>query len=132
MGDLSDPIAALPEGKRSEARRLDAAFREATGWSPWTAGRNLVGYGHYRYRYESGRTGTALATGFAMRARDIALHIMPGYRDFPEIAARLGPHSRGKACWYLRSLDAVDEVALRDLIRAGLDDLAAEWPVEPS
>ena len=132
MGDLTDPIGALPEDTREEARRLDAVFCEVTGWAPWTAGRNLIGYGRYHYRYESGRTGTALATGFALRVKDIALHIMPGYRDFPEIAARLGPHRRGKACWYLRDLDATDEAALRDLIRSGLDDLRSHWPVDPT
>ena len=62
-----------------------------------------------------------------LAARDIALHILPGYNDFPEIAARLGPHKRGKSCWYIKSLDQIDDAALRDLIRAGLDDLAAQY-----
>ena len=132
MGDLTDPIGALPEGRREEARRLDAVFREVTGWTPRPAGRNTLGYGRYAYRYESGRTGQSFATGFAMRAKDISLHIMPGYQEFPDIAARLGPHKRGKSCWYVRDIDSVDEAALRDLIRAGLDDLARQWPVTPT
>ena len=132
MGDVNDPITALPTDKQDAALRLDAVFRAVTGWAPWPAGRNLIGYGRYAYRYESGRTGESFATGFAMRAKDVALHIMPGYQDFPEIAARLGPHRRGKACWYIRDPSAVNEAALRDLIRAGLDDLAAQWPVEPT
>ena len=132
MGDLSDLIATLPEGKRQEARRLDAVFREVTGWSPRPAGRNTIGYGRYAYRYDSGRTGESFATGFAMRTRDVSLHIRPGYQEFPEIAARLGPHTRGKSCWYVRSIDAIDEDALRDLILSGLDDLRVRWPVEPT
>ena len=119
----------LPDARRAEASRLDAVFREVTEWAPWSAGRNLIGYGRYAYRYDSGRTGESFATGFAMRAKDIALHIMPGYVDFPDVAARLGPHKRGKSCWYVRDIDSVDETALRDLIRAGLDDLRRQWPV---
>ena len=40
-----------------------------------------------------------------------------------EIASRLGPHKRGRSCWYVKSYEAADESALRDLILAGLDDL---------
>ena len=128
---MSDPFESIAEAKRAEARRLDALFRKATGWEPRLWGK-VIGYGRYHYRYASGREGDYCATGFNMRARDISLHIQPGYNPFPEIAARLGPHSRGKGCWYIKSLDAVDEAALADLIRAGLKDLAAQWPVEPS
>ncbi|MEM9426364.1 MAG: DUF1801 domain-containing protein [Pseudomonadota bacterium] len=120
---MSDPFATIAPEKREEALRLDAVFRDVTGWQPRLWG-NLIGYGQYHYRYASGREGDFLATGFNMRARDISLHILPGYTEFPDIAARLGPHKRGKSCWYIKGLDAVDEVALRDLIRAGLDDLA--------
>lgn len=119
------------EAKRDEARALDAIFRDATGWQPKAWGK-LIGYGQYHYRYDSGREGDFLATGFNMRAKDISLHILPGYSEFPDIAARLGPHKRGKSCWYIKSLDAVDETALRDLIRAGLEDLGSQWEIKPT
>jgi hypothetical protein len=120
---MSDPLESVASAKRAEAERLDAIFRDVTGWSPrlW---RDVIGYGQYHYRTKAGTEGDFLATGFNMRARDISLHILPGYSEFPEIAARLGPHKRGRSCWYVKSLDAIDEEALRDLIRAGLADLA--------
>ena len=125
-------IEDLPIEKRDAAREWDALFREATGWAPRDWGKAGIGYGTYAYRYASGREGTFMATGFAIRARDVSLHILPGYSDFPDIAARLGPHRRGKSCWYVRSLAAVDRAAAVDLIRAGLDDLRSKWPVEPT
>ena len=120
---MADPLDSVSDDKRAEAIRLDAIFRDVTGWQPklW---RNVIGYGEYHYRTKSGLEGDFLATGFNMRARDISLHILPGYSDFPDIADRLGPHKRGRSCWYVKSLDSVDETALRDLIRAGLKDLA--------
>lgn len=127
---MADLFRSLPEPRRAEARRLDTIFREVTGWQPRMWGK-VIGYGRYRYRYESGREGEFFATGFNMRARDIALHILPGYAEYPTIAARLGPHRRGNSCWYIRTLDSVDETTLRDLIRAGLDDLAGYWDVHP-
>ena len=132
--DVETALAAIgTDARREEARRLDAIFRAATGFAPrlWADGR-MFGYGTYDYVYDSGRSGTSLATGFRPAAKQIALHIMPGYTDFPDIADRLGPHTRGKSCWYVRRLDAVDEGALADLIRAGLDDLASRWTVRPT
>ncbi len=119
---VQDHIAALPEARRAEAERLDAIFREVSGWAPelW---RKVIGYGRYDYKYPTGNGGTSFATGFNHGPREISLHIMPGYTEFPEIAARLGPHRRGKSCWYFRRLDKVPDDALADLIAAGLEDL---------
>ncbi len=129
---MANPLDTItdPE-KRAEAERLDTIFRDVTGWSPKLWGKT-IGYGEYHYKYDSGREGDFFATGFNMRARDISLHILPGYTDFPDIAARLGKHTRGRSCWYIKRLDAIDETALRDLIKAGLADLANFAEIKPS
>ena len=135
MSAAADPIAErfapLTPARREEALALDALFREVTGWRPVLWGK-LIGYGAYHYRYASGREGDFLATGFSPLAAKISLHILPGYSEFPEIAARLGPPSRGKSCWYVKRLADVDEGALADLIRAGLADLSARYEVRAS
>jgi Domain of unknown function (DU1801) len=132
MTDLPAPIIALEvPARRADAERLDRIFRDVTGWQPRLWGK-LIGYGQYHYVYDSGHEGDFLATGFTPRARDFSLYILPGYSDFPEISARLGPHTRGKSCWYVKRLSDIDEAALRDLIRAGLDDLASHWTVLPT
>ncbi len=126
------PIAALEDpARRAEAERLDALFREVTGFRPklWD---NKIGYGQYHYRYDSGREGDWLATGFGIGAREFSIYILPGYADFPAIAARLGPHRRGKSCWYIRRLADIDEGALAELIKAGLADLGRFWTVLPT
>ncbi|NRB01501.1 MAG: DUF1801 domain-containing protein [Rhodobacteraceae bacterium] len=48
------------------------------------------------------------------------------------IAERLGPHKRGRSCWYIKRLADIDEAALRDLIQAGLADLANHATIEPT
>ncbi len=126
---MSDAFDHIDPEKRTEAEKLDAIFRDVTGWAPRKWGK-MIGYGAYHYRYDSGREGDFFATGFNMRARDIALHILPGYTEFPEIAKRLGPHSRGKSCWYIKAVDRVDDTALRDLIRAGIEDLAQTYDIQ--
>ncbi len=125
-------LAAIrPAPRAAEARRLTGLFAEVTGFGPrlWPGG--ILGFGRYAYRFASGRTGEGLATGFALRGREIALYIMPGGVDFRPILARLGPHRRGRTCIYLRSLEGVDEGALADLIRAGVGRLRALWRIDP-
>lgn len=131
-----DPVvfiaAVTPAGRREDALRLDALFRDVTGFAPrlWPTG--IVGYGRYEFAYPSGRSGAWLATGFAPRRAQMVLHILPGYADFEAILAALGPVRRGKACFYLPRLHRLDEAALVRLIRAGLDDLARHWTVQPT
>jgi hypothetical protein len=121
-----------PPARQAEARSLDALFREVTGWSPKLWGPSIVGYGSYDYRYESGRTGSSLATGFSPRKAHCVIYILPGYADFSSILDRLGPHRLGKSCLYLPKIAETDPAVLRELIRAGLNDLATRWPVQPT
>lgn len=122
----------VPAGRQQDAIALDQLFREVTGWSPRMWGGSIIGYGSYAYRYDSGREGTYLATGFAPRKAKMVVYIMPGYTDFSDILKRLGPHKLGKACLYLGPLSKVDLDVLAELIRAGLKDLGNQWPVSPS
>ncbi|MEL6372960.1 MAG: DUF1801 domain-containing protein [Pseudomonadota bacterium] len=120
-----------PEARRVQAQQLDVIFQDVTGFKPqdWDG---IVGYGRYHYTYKSGRKGIWFATGFALRSRGISIYISPGYATFDAITARLGKHKAGKACYTANKLADLNEDALRDLIRAGLDDLATQWPIEPT
>lgn len=126
----SDGAAAFlagvePAERRTEAERLDAIFREVTGWRPRLWGPSILGYGRY-----AGSTGAWPATGFSPRKADLVLYIMPGTEGFADILAGLGPHRMGKSCVYLKRLRGVDEVALRRLIRAGLDEMGRRHVLE--
>lgn len=121
-----------PEKKRSDSQALDALFRRATGWQPVMWGPAIIGYGSYHYRYQSGREGDFLATGFAPRKANLSIHIMPGYQDYSAILSRLGKHKIGKSCLYINKLADVDMDVLEELIQTGLGDLADKYPVTPS
>ncbi len=130
---VSDFIAAVDHPtRRADAEALDALFRKVTGWKPQRWGPRIVGYGSYHYVYDSGREGDFLATGFSPRKANMSVYIMPGYADFSAILARLGKHKIGKSCLYINKLADIDLDVLEELIRAGLADLDAKWPVRPS
>jgi len=131
--DVRDFLNAVePARRRGDALRLDALFRNVTGFRPVMWGASIIGYGQYHYVYASGREGDFLATGFSPRKAGLSVYIMPGYADFSAILADLGRHKLGKACLYINKLEDVDEAVLYRLIRAGLDDLATLWPVQPT
>ena len=111
-------IAAVPQdARREDARRLCGSLAEWTGEPPAMWGATIVGFGAYRYRYESGREGTAPLVGFSPRKANLVVYLEGGYADrYPELLARLGPHKVGKGCLYLRRLDDVDPEALRALV----------------
>ena len=124
--------AVEPERKREEARALDQLFRKVTGWTPVMWGPSIIGYGSYHYKYESGREGDMCATGFSPRKANHSLYIMPGYANFAPILDRLGKHSMGKSCLYIKKLADVDLDVLGELIEAGLKDLGEKYPVRAS
>jgi len=117
--------------RQAEALQLLQIFAEVTGFPPRLWGSSMVGFGRYAYTYASGHSGESLATGFAPRKAELSLYILPGYSAYGAILDRLGPHRLGKACLYARRLDRLNQTALRDLIRAGLDDLGKQWTVHP-
>ena len=118
--------------RRADGLALDALFRKVTGYTPQMWGPTMVGYGSYDYVYETGHSGTSLATGFSPRKANLVLYILPGYAKLGDMLERLGKHKIGKSCLYINKLADVDMDVVAEIIRAGLDDLATHWPVKPS
>lgn len=124
--------AVEPERRREDGQALNTLFKRVTGWAPVMWGPSMIGYGSYHYRYDSGREGESLATGFSPRKSNLSIYIMPGYADYSAILDRLGKHKTGKSCLYVNRLSDVDLDVLAELIQAGLNDLGRKWPVRPS
>ena len=122
--------AANPPIRREEGRVLDALFRRVTGWEPRMWGPSIVGYGRYRYTYESGRTGEMCATGFSPRKAELVVYVLTGYEGLEPRLARLGRHRLGKSCLYVRKLADIDLDVLEEIVLEGLGTLRQRWPVD--
>lgn len=130
---VADFIAGIPdERRRDEARALDAIYRRVTGLEPKMWGPSIVGYGSYDYRYDSGRTGTICRAGFSPRKAALTLYLVDDHGDRQAQAdalfGRLGPHSRGKSCLYVKRLDKVDVGALEQLVALSWELMNARYP----
>lgn len=115
---VTDFIAAVRlDRRRADAQTLLGLMTAVTGEDPVMWGSSIVGFGSYRYRYASGREGEWLATGFSPRAAASTVYLMDGFAGREELLRRLGPHSTGASCLYLRRLEAVDLDVLAELVR---------------
>ena len=116
------------EQKRSDARVVAGIMAEITGSTGVMWGSSIVGFGIYHYRYASGREGDFLETGFSPRKRALTLYVMAGFSEHEELLGRLGKHTTGKSCLYVRRLADVDLDVLRDLLARSVDYIRAKYP----
>ena len=116
-------LKSVDEPRRADCQVLVRIMSDATGAKPQMWGKSIVGFGSHRYEYESGRGGDWFMVGFSPRKRDLTLYIMPGIQRYPQLLARLGTHSTGVGCLYIKKLADVDMAVLKDLIRSAVQDL---------
>jgi len=115
--------------RRADAETILAIMTRITGWEPRMWGPSIIGFGEYHYKYESGREGDFMRTGFSPRKANLVLYIIPGYSDYADKLARLGKHKLGKSCLYINKLADIDMDVLEEIIQAGLDDMAKKYPL---
>lgn len=117
-------IESLPWPRRVEqGKELLEIFREVTGAEPVMWGESIVGYGHFHYRYETGREGDTAQVAFSPRKAAISLYGLQSGDGAEGLLDRLGPHKRSVSCVYVTKLDQVDHDVLRELIaRAWVSD----------
>lgn len=104
------------ERKRQDCFTLVALMREITGSEPSMWGNSIVGFGAYRYTNSTRRENEWPVTGFSPRKQNLTLYIMSGFEQYDDLLGRLGKHSVGKSCLYVKRLSDVNMGALRELI----------------
>jgi hypothetical protein len=107
--------------RRAEADELLAILGEITGEQPVVWAGRIIGFGEYRYRYESGHEGSAPLLAFAPGSAKHTIYLVNDFSErWPDLMVRLGQHRASKACLYLTRLTGVDRSALRKLLEHSL------------
>ena len=114
--------------KQADCRALVAIMQEATGAAPRMWGDSIVGFGHYHYKYASGREGDWFLTGFAPRKQNLTLYIMAGFDNYEALLGKLGKHTTGKSCLYVKRLADVDMPVLTELVVESVAHMKATNP----
>lgn len=130
---VADFIAAQgDERRREEAEVIDALHRKVTGCVPKMWGPSIIGYGSYNYKYDSGREGTMCRGGFSPRKAALTVYLMGNYCDHQaevdDLFARLGKHTTGKSCLYIKKLADVDLEVLERLVALSWEIMNTKYP----
>lgn len=128
--DPRDFVATIEHPvRRADAETLLDVFPEVTGMTARMWGGSIIGYGQYHYKYDSGREGDSLVTGFSPRKANMVLYIMPGYSELGGLLERLGKHKLGRSCLYVNKLADVDMSVLKEIIRFGVEDMRQRYEI---
>ena len=114
--------------RREDARVVAAMMERITGHEPVMWGPSIIGFGSYRYRYESGHEGTACRLGFSPRKAELVLYVLTGGEGEAELLARLGRHRTGKSCLYVNRLAQVDLGVLEQLCARAWSRMNERYP----
>ncbi len=115
--NVNDYIAVRAnEEQRADCRTLMAMFKKITKHQAKMWGPSIVGYGSYRYTYESGRSGEMPLAAFAIRGRQLVVYLDCEGAEQGSLLSRLGKHKMGKCCLYFKRLGDLDKVVLEQLV----------------
>ena len=125
---VKDYIASKANAQqRTDCRELMTLLKKVTRHSPKMWGPSIVGYGFYRYTYESGRTGEAPLTGFAIRGRELVVYLMAEGEEQRSLLSKLGKHKMGKSCLYFKQLADLDRSTLEKLVAGSVADVKRRY-----
>ena len=113
------------DDRRKDCQTLVRIMKRAVGAEPKMWGSSIVGFGHYHYKYASGRENDWFLAGFSPRKQDLTLYIMAGFDRYDALMTKLGKHKTGKSCLYLKRLADVDVAVLEELISASVKHMTA-------
>lgn len=125
---VEDYLAARgSEQQRADCRELMALLEKATQQPPRMWGPSIVGFGSYRYTYESGHTGEAPLAGFAIRGRELVVYVTAEPDEQKSLLSRLGPHKMGKSCLYFKRLADLDRPVLEMLVAGSVAEVKRRY-----
>jgi hypothetical protein len=116
-GNVASFIAGLSEQtQRADAKVLVKLMQSVAEEEPQMWGPSIIGFGKVHYRYASGREGDMPLIGFSPRKAANVLYGVTGSNGAKAMLAKLGKHTTGKGCLYIKKLADVDLRILEAMI----------------
>ena len=115
------------ETKRKDSHELIALMKEVSGFEAKMWGPSIIGFGNYRYKYDSGHEGDAPLLGFSPRKAAISLYVFTGLEEHKHLLDGLGKFKMGKACIYINKLSDIDQQKLKKLMKASINFLKEKY-----
>jgi hypothetical protein len=109
------------DGRRRDTQAVLRLMNRVTRIRPRMWGPSIVGFGSYRYRFANGGDGHAPLIGFSPRKRELTLYVLDDFPRCRPLLDKLGKHTVGKSCLYIKRLADVDLDVLEELVAASFD-----------
>ena len=120
-----------PEKKRTDSIAMKKLFdsvleEKATLWN-----NNMIGYGTYHYKSDrSSQEGDWPLTAFSPRKQYIAVYIMSGVNNYPELLKKLGKYKASSgSCIYINKMEDIDPEILKKIIKSSVEDMKKKYRV---
>jgi hypothetical protein len=101
------------QDRRADAKALVKLMQKASGEKPTMWGPSIIGFGSHHYVYDSGREGDMPVVAFSPRK---AATVLYGLSSAEALLPKLGKHTRGKGCVYIKKLADVDQKVLQAMV----------------
>lgn len=109
------------EQKRKDCYTILDLMNKITQSEPIMWGTSIVGFGNYHYTYASGREGDWFVCGFSPRKANISIYFsLCDISTMSSLLEKLGKHSIGKSCLYIKSLSDIDINILEKMMKQSL------------
>lgn len=111
------------EQQRRDSFAVLDLMKKVSRAEPKMWGAAIVGFGQYRYKYDSGRENDWFPIGFSPRKGNLTLYLVGGLELQADLLAKLGKHKTGKGCIYINKLTDVDQAVLKQMLERCLKNL---------
>jgi hypothetical protein len=102
--------------KRGDCFAVLEMMRKATSDEPKMWGSAIIGFGDITFKYENGRELDWFKIGFSPRKQAVVLYGLLNSDVKREMLSKLGKHSTGKGCLYIKNLKDIDVEVLKRII----------------
>lgn len=116
-------LAGVPDPvRRRDGRAICKMMERLTGARPALWGPSIVGFGSHPRVGASGKPTPWPVAAFSPRKTALVVYLLPEFPKRNELLARLGQHSIGKGCLYIKRLEDVEVSTLEKLVEASIPE----------
>jgi hypothetical protein len=118
-------MSIADQSRRADARIVCDMLARITGEPAEMWGPSIVGFGRRHLRYESGREVDSMEIGFSPRKAYTAIYLAGGLDRYGALLARLGSHTTGGGCLYLKRVGEADPAVLQEILALSVAQVRA-------
>ena len=119
-------LDAVPDPtRRRDGVAVSRMMQRLTGHRPAMWGPTIVGFGAHDWVTADGRATPWPIAAFSPRKAALVVYLMASFPERAALLAKLGKHSIGKSCLYIKRLEDVDLPTLEALVKGSIKAVKA-------